>query len=78
VFNVVRVKRDPRFSVLSEMADLKEQSICVKICFKLGRTASKAHEMLETAFGDNANVLSTSEQSEINQVEHQEHVDDFF
>jgi hypothetical protein len=54
VFLVVRVKRDPRFSVLSEMADLKEQSICVKFCFKLGKTASKTHEILKPAFGDNA------------------------
>jgi transposase len=39
---------------MSEMADLKEQRICVKICFKLGKTASETHEMLKTAFGDNA------------------------
>jgi hypothetical protein len=32
--------------------------------------------MLKTAFGDNANVLSTSEESEASQVEHQEHVGD--
>jgi hypothetical protein len=36
------------------MADLKEQSICVKFCFKFGKTASETHEMLKTAFGDNA------------------------
>jgi hypothetical protein len=54
VFIVVRVKYDPRFSVISEMADLKEQRICMKFCFKLGKTASETHEMLKTAFGDNA------------------------
>jgi hypothetical protein len=54
MFIVVRVKCDPRFSVISKMADLKEQRICVKFCFALGRTASETHEMLKTAFGDNA------------------------
>jgi hypothetical protein len=50
----VRVKCDPRFSVISEMADSKEQRICVKFCFELGKTASETHRMLKTAFGDNA------------------------
>jgi hypothetical protein len=50
----VPVKRGPRFSVISEMADLKEQRICVKFCFKLGKTSSETREMLKTAFGDNA------------------------
>jgi hypothetical protein len=36
------------------MVDLKEQHICVKFCFKLGKAASQMHEMLRTAFGDNA------------------------
>jgi hypothetical protein len=36
------------------MADLKEQRICVKFCFRLGKTASEKHEMLKTAFGDNS------------------------
>jgi hypothetical protein len=54
VFIVVSVKCDPRFSVISEMADMKEQRICVKFCFKLGKTASKTYEMLRTAFGDSA------------------------
>jgi hypothetical protein len=54
VFIVVRVKCDPRFSVISEMADLKEQRICVKFCFKLEKTASETHEMLKTASGDSA------------------------
>jgi hypothetical protein len=54
VFTVVRVKCDPRFSVISEMAHLKVQSICVKFRFRLGKTASETHEMLKTAFGDNA------------------------
>jgi hypothetical protein len=54
VFIVVFVKCDLRFSVISEIADLKEQGICVKFCFKLGKTASETHEMLKTAFGGNA------------------------
>jgi hypothetical protein len=36
------------------MAGLKEQRICVKFCFKLGKTASETHEMLKGAFDDNA------------------------
>jgi hypothetical protein len=36
------------------MADLKEQRICVKFCFKLWQTASETFEMLKTTFGDNA------------------------
>jgi histone-lysine N-methyltransferase SETMAR len=52
VFIVVLVKCDPRFSVISEMADLKEQRIFVKLCFRLGKTASETYEILKTAFGD--------------------------
>jgi hypothetical protein len=33
---------------------LKEKRICVKFCFRPEKTASKRHEMLKTAFGDNA------------------------
>jgi hypothetical protein len=62
VFIVVRVKCDPRFSVISEMDDLKEQRICVKFCFKLGKTASETHEMPKTAFGDN--VMGRTQTSE--------------
>jgi hypothetical protein len=40
VFIVGRVKDESRFSVISEMADLKEQWICVIFCFKLRKTAS--------------------------------------
>jgi hypothetical protein len=36
------------------MADLKEKLICAKFCFKLGKTASQTHDILKTAFGDNA------------------------
>jgi hypothetical protein len=36
------------------MADLKEQSIFLKFCFRLGKTASETHEVLKTAFVDNA------------------------
>jgi hypothetical protein len=54
VFIVVRAKCDLRFSVISEMADLKQQRICVKYCSKLGKTALETHEMLKTTFGDNA------------------------
>jgi hypothetical protein len=35
------------------MVDMIEQCICVKFCFKRGKSASETHEMLKTAFGDN-------------------------
>jgi hypothetical protein len=54
VFIVVRFKCDPQLSVISERADLKQQRICVKFCFRLGKTVLKTHEMLRTAFGDDA------------------------
>jgi len=34
--------------------DVKEQWICIKFCFKLGKTALETHRMLKEAFGDNA------------------------
>jgi hypothetical protein len=35
------------------MADLREQRLCIKFCFKLGRTAAETHHMLKKAFADN-------------------------
>jgi hypothetical protein len=39
-------------SAIVEMADVKEQKICVKFCFKLNTTAVETHRMLKEAFGD--------------------------
>ncbi|PNF35236.1 hypothetical protein B7P43_G06872 [Cryptotermes secundus] len=36
------------------MADLREQRVCIKFCFKLGKTAAETHQMLKQAFGDNS------------------------
>jgi hypothetical protein len=36
------------------MPDVKEQQICIKFCFKLGKTASETNRMMKEAFGDNA------------------------
>jgi hypothetical protein len=36
------------------MTDVKKQRICIKFCFKLSKTASETHRILEEAFGDNA------------------------
>ena len=36
------------------MTDMKEQRICIKFCFRLGKTASETHRMFKEAFGDNA------------------------
>jgi hypothetical protein len=35
------------------MADVKEQWICIKFCFKLGKTAAETHRILREAFGNN-------------------------
>jgi hypothetical protein len=37
-----------------EMADVKEQRICVKFCFKFNKTAAETHRMLKEAFGEQA------------------------
>jgi hypothetical protein len=37
-----------------EMADVKEQRICIKFCFKRNKTAAETHRMLEEAFGEQA------------------------
>jgi len=34
------------------MADVKEQRICIKFCFKLNKTAAETHRMLKEAFGE--------------------------
>jgi histone-lysine N-methyltransferase SETMAR len=36
------------------MAHFKEQRFCIKVCFKLKKTAVETHRMLVEAFGDNA------------------------
>ncbi|PNF20610.1 hypothetical protein B7P43_G04271 [Cryptotermes secundus] len=36
------------------MADLREQHVCIKFCFKLGKTATGTHQMLKQAFGENS------------------------
>jgi hypothetical protein len=55
------------------MADLKEQCIFVKFCFKRGKTASETNEMLKTAFGHSAMGRTRT----FEWVEHQKHVDIF-
>ena len=36
------------------MADFREQRACIKLCFKLGKTATECYEMLKRAFGEQA------------------------
>ena len=55
-FRVLAVSFTP-FSCVSaniEMADVKEQRICIKFCFKLNKTAAETHQMLKEAFGEQA------------------------
>jgi hypothetical protein len=37
-----------------KMAGVKEQRTCIKICFKLNKTAAETHPMLKEAFGEQA------------------------
>jgi hypothetical protein len=37
-----------------KITEKKDQRIFIKICLKLGNTASETHRMLKEAFGDNA------------------------
>jgi len=37
-----------------EMADVKEQRICFKFCFKLNKTAAETHRMLKDTVGEQA------------------------
>jgi len=36
----------------AKITDVKEQRICIKSCFKLGKAAAETHKMLKAAFGD--------------------------
>jgi len=36
------------------MTEMKDQRICIKFCFKLGKTPSETHRMLKEVFGDNS------------------------
>jgi hypothetical protein len=44
------------------MTDVKEQRICIKFYFKLGKTAVETH-MLKEAFGNNAQGLTQTYES---------------
>jgi histone-lysine N-methyltransferase SETMAR len=39
-------------SAIIEMADVKEQRICIKFYFRLNKTATETHRMLKEAFGE--------------------------
>ena len=38
----------------AKMTDVKDQWICTKFCFKLGKMAWETYRMLKEVFGDNA------------------------
>jgi hypothetical protein len=35
------------------MADLRQQRVSIRFCFKLGKTAAEMHQMLKQTSGDN-------------------------
>jgi hypothetical protein len=36
------------------MTYLREQLVCIRFCFKLGKTTAETHQMLKQAFDDNS------------------------
>jgi len=48
------IKKCNVLSAIIEMADFREQRVCIKFCFKLGKAAAECYEMLKTAFGEQA------------------------
>jgi hypothetical protein len=36
------------------MVDVKEQCVCIKFCFKLGKSAAKTHQNIKQEFGNDA------------------------
>jgi hypothetical protein len=40
------------------MADVKEQRICIKFCFKISKTAVEIDKIFKEAFGNNAQGLT--------------------
>jgi hypothetical protein len=63
-FRVLAVFFTPFVCVFAniEMADVKEQRICIKFCFKINKTAAETHPMPKEAFGEQA--LSQARTSE--------------
>jgi len=41
-------------SAIIETADVEEERIYIKFCFKLNKTAAETHRMLKEAFGEQA------------------------
>jgi hypothetical protein len=37
-----------------EMVDVKEQRVCIKFSFELGKSAAKTHKLIEQTFGDDS------------------------
>ena len=42
------------------MDEIHEQRICLKFCFKIGKTATESYKLLQQAFGDNAIKQTTA------------------
>jgi hypothetical protein len=36
------------------MCETTEQRICIKFCFKIGKTAAETYELLQQAYGEDA------------------------
>jgi len=55
-FRVLAVFLSPFSCVFAniEMADVKEQLICIKFCFMLNKTAAETHRMLKEALDEQA------------------------
>jgi len=41
-----------KFLQVEKMKDLEEQGVCIKFCFKLGKTFTETFQMLQQAYGE--------------------------
>jgi len=50
----VEVTRASYVIAIFAMCESTEQSICIKFCFKIGKTATETYQLLQQTFGEDA------------------------
>ena len=40
--------------LIFKMCECNEQSICIKFCFKIGKTGTETYQLLQQAYGEDA------------------------
>jgi len=71
-------------SAIIEMAVFREQRVCIKICFKLGKTPTDFYEILKTVFWKQNSIqtmgksgVTSTEDGKASEKKHQVNVDLF-